>query len=169
MTDDRYSSSRLTDDHDLSQFDCGKAELNDWLVEMAARACQSDIARVYVWTVAGSQVVVGYFALTPTQVSRDIVSTSVAGGHTTIPGFLIARLALDKSLHGTGFGKQLLLNAVENALGASEVGAGRIVVVDAIDEDAASFYRKFGFVSVKDRSSRLVMKMKTVRQILGVS
>ncbi|MGH9126970.1 MAG: hypothetical protein ACRDZ8_19930 [Acidimicrobiales bacterium] len=57
----------------------------------------------------------------------------------------MARLALDRSLHGNRLGSQLLASALmRTAVGARDLG-GRYVVVDAIDDAAASFYRHHGF------------------------
>ena len=39
------ASEKLTKDHDLSSFDCGKASLNDWLKRFALINQQSDAAR----------------------------------------------------------------------------------------------------------------------------
>ena len=48
----------------------------------------------------GEQKVSAYFAICPTEVVRndDGVSGSMAGGYSRIPGYLIARLAIDTSL-----------------------------------------------------------------------
>ena len=44
----------------------------------------------------------------------------MAGGYSRIPGYLIARLAIDSSLRGQGSGEQLLLDALGKAVAASE-------------------------------------------------
>ncbi len=166
----RYTSTRLADDHDVSRFDCGKETLDKWLREFALRATKTETARVYVWTEHGDTAVKAYFALSPTEVIKDTdgLTRSQSGGVTRVPGYLIGRLALDRSLHGHGLGGELLFDAVSRAVGAAEVGGGRLIVVDAIDEDAQAFYQKFGFVPVQLREYRLVMKMSTARQALGV-
>jgi predicted GNAT family N-acyltransferase len=164
-----FESARLGDDHTLEGFDCGKESLNTWLVGHARRADSSGVAHVYVWTPVGASKVCAYFAMCPTEVVRkdDGVSGSMAGGYSRVPGYLIARLAIATTLHGQGYGDQLLLDALGKAVAASEIGAGRLIVVDAIDDEAQSFYEHYHFVPVKNRQRRLVMKVSTAAKALG--
>ncbi|WP_254849342.1 GNAT family N-acetyltransferase [Mycobacterium sp. GA-1841] len=159
----------MDDHHILEGFDCGKESLNKWLLDDAARANRSRIAHVYVWTPLEERRVCAYFALCPTEVVRkdDGLSSSLAGGYSRIPGYLIARLALDRSLHRSGYGEQLLVDALGKAVAASEIGGGRLVVVDAVDAEAEAFYVHFGFSPVKNRPGRLVMKVSTAAEALG--
>ena len=80
---------------------------------------------------------------------------------------MIARLAIDTSLRGQGYGEQLLLDALGKAVAASEIGGGRLIVVDAIDDEAQSFYEHYHFVPVRKRERRLVMKVSTAAKALG--
>jgi predicted GNAT family N-acyltransferase len=79
---------------------------------------------------------------------------------------LIARLAIDTSPRGQVYGEQLLFDALGKAVAASEIGGGRLIVVDAID-DAQSFYEHYHFVPVRKRERRLVMKVSTAAKALG--
>lgn len=123
-----------------------------------------------MWTQLGERKVSAYFAICPAEVIRndDGVSEAMPGGYSRIPGYLIARLAIDKSLQGRGYGEQLLLDALGKAVGASKFGGGRLVMVDAIDDEAQAFYERYHFVPVKSRKSRLVMKVATAAKALGV-
>ena len=163
-----FESARLDDGHTLEGFDCGKESLNTWLVEHARRADSSGVAHVYVWTPLGESKVCAYFAICPTEVVRndDRVSGPMAGGYSRIPGYLIARLAIDAALHGQGYGEQLLLDALGKAVAASEIGGGRLIVVDAIYNEAQSFYEHYHFIPVRDRERRLVMKVSTAAKAL---
>jgi len=163
-----FESARLGDDHTLEGFDCGKESLNTWLVGHARRADSSGVAHVYVWTPVGESKVCAYFAICRTEVVRkdDGASGSMAGGYSRVPGYLIARLAIATTLHGQGYGEQLLLDALDKAVDASEIGGGRLIVVDAIDDDAQSFYEHYHFVPLKNRQRRLVMKVSTAAKAL---
>jgi GNAT superfamily N-acetyltransferase len=164
-----YTSVRLNQSHDIRRFTCGKAELDEWLKASAIRAQQAGTARTYVWTEGDHQKVLAYYAISPTEVVREIdgISRSLSGGYNRIPGYLIARLALDASLHGQGLGGQLLLDAVGKAVTAAETGGGRLIVVDALDQEAHAFYLKYGFTPVRNRENRLVMKVATARSSLA--
>ncbi len=163
-----FESARLGDQHQLDEFDCGNEALNSWLREQARRADSSGIAHVYVWTPIREQKVRAYYAICPTEVIRNDagISGSLAGGYSRIPGYLIARLALDVSFHGHGYGAHLLLDALDRAVRAAEIGGGRLIVVDAIDDAAYEFYEHFDFIPVKDRRGRLVIKMSTAASAL---
>jgi GNAT superfamily N-acetyltransferase len=163
----KFISVALGAHHGVSEFDCGVPSLNEWLVNSAVRAQKSGTAATYVWTDAGSDRVQAYFAITPHQVSRDSVSGSLSGGVSNIPGYLLAKLALDQDLQGKGLGGDLLHDALARIVDAADRASGRLIVVDAIDEEALRFYQHYDFRPVKDNPSRLVIKIETVRRAFG--
>lgn len=162
----RWKTEPLGDHHDLSAFSCGVDSLDIWLRTQAVRASRAATARTYVWTEPGSQTVVAYYAVTPTQIRREELSRSMTGGVSVVPGYLLARLAIDRSLHGRGLGGQLLRDALEVIVAAASQAAGRLIVVDAVDDAAAAFYRHYDFRPVAGNPRRLVMKIITARQAL---
>lgn len=161
-----FISIALAEHHRLDEFDCGVPSLNEWLTTHARRAKKSGTANTYVWTHHGDDRVVAYYAIAPHQISRSEVSSGLAGGVNSIPGYLLARLALDSTLQGAGLGGQLLRAALERIVAAANIGSGRLVVVDAIDDQAAAFYARYDFRPVKDNPHRLVHKIETIRKSL---
>jgi GNAT superfamily N-acetyltransferase len=153
-------------DHDTTSFDCGKESLNVWLQTQARPARNRGSVATYVW--ADAARVVAYYAITPWQADRSEVSRGMADGLTGwVPGWLLAKLALDRSLHGRELGGALLQDALWRILAAVAIGSGRLIAVDAIDESAAAFYEQYGFHPVKTNPLRLVIKVSTVRQAAG--
>ncbi len=164
----QYESVALSGQHDLAGFDCGVPSLNGWLVEQALRAQQAGTARTFVWVTAEvPEQVWAYFSLAPTEVSRDALTRGQSSGYGTVPGYLLARLAVHTDLRGLGYGGQVLVDALSRAASAAETGGGRLVVVDALDDAAASFYRHYDFTPVKNNPRRLVLKMANIRKLLG--
>lgn len=108
-----------------------------------------------------------YFSLAPTEVTRDSLTRSQSAGYHNVPAYLLARLALDVDLRGRGYGGQVLVDALGRAARAADAGGGRLIVVDALGDEAAGFYRHFGFVPVKGNPQRLVLKVATVRALLS--
>lgn len=162
----RYRSEHLSADHDVESFDSGRDPLDTWLRRAARHAEAANTGRTFVWTEPGSVVVVGYFTLAAHLVRRADVPKGVGhGSPDAIPTILLARLALDRSLQGGGLGAQLLLDALERAVEASARAAARLVVVDAVDEQAAAFYRRYGFRPCPD-PRRLVRKVSEVATAL---
>ncbi len=161
-----YISERLNEHHVVDSFDSGREQLDQWLKDDARRAQASGMAQVYVWREPDSQVVVGYFAITPTNVAPDDLSRSVRGGYSSrIPGYLIARLAIVRDLQGSGYGSDLLLDALESAAAAANLGGGRLVVVDAIDDNAFAFYRHHGLTPIEG-TRRLFVRIDRINKTL---
>ena len=107
---------------------------------------------------------VAYFSLCPHEVLRESLPSGVGhGSPRVIPAILLAKLALDTGLHGQGLGAQLLVDALSRAVKAVDAAGGRLIVVDAIDEEAARFYEHHGFDRVPGESLRLVMKASSAR------
>jgi GNAT superfamily N-acetyltransferase len=165
-----YHSTRLEATHKLEAFDCGVESLNRWLLLEAMRAQKADTARTYVWTQTDDDhEVLAYFSIAPTGIIRHEVSSGQAGGQSGfIPAYLLGRLALDIRLQGQGLATELLIDALGRIIGASEITAGRLIIVDAIDDRAKTFYTKRGFTPVKTRPNRLAIKVSTVRRLFGL-
>lgn len=163
----KYESVALTTKHDVAGFDCGVSTLNVWLSEHALRAQQAGTARTFVWVMAEApERVWAYFSLAPTELARVELSRGQSSGYSTVPGYLLARLAVHIDLQGLGYGGQVLVDALSRAVRAAEIGGGRLVVVDALDDAAARFYQHYDFTPVKDNTHRLVLKMASVRKLL---
>lgn len=158
---------RLAAHHDATTFDSGNRGLDDWLRRHAFAAQQMDSARTFVLTEHGR--IVGYFSLTMGSVLRSDAPTTLVRGLPAYPVgmVLLARLAVDRSARGQGMGSLLLADALRKAVAAGEVAAARLIVVDAIYEDAAGFYQRFGFLRAPEHPLRLYRRMKDVRASLG--
>lgn len=153
-------------DHDLDRFDCGNPALDDWL-SRHARAVTGQGTRTYL-LVDTDDTVVGYFALAPHLLQRaDAPPRLARGAPQQIPAILLAKLALDFSLHGQGLGTELLVHALITIVTAARRAGGRVVLVDAIDDDARAFYEHHDFHPLPDRADRLVIRLSTVAKALG--
>jgi GNAT superfamily N-acetyltransferase len=157
---------RLDSQHDLAAFDSGNEELDYWLSRQALPAQQMDSARTFVMTRGGR--VCGYFSLTMGSVLRADAPAKLVRGLPAYPVgmVLLARLAVDRREQGKGHGALLLAEALRKAVAAGEAAAARLVVVDAIDEEAVAFYKRHGFVPAPEHDRRLYRRMKDVRSSL---
>ena len=160
------SIEKLSKDHVLSFFDCGKLQLDDWLKRFALANQQSDAARTYIIQRAGR--VVGYYSLSAGSVRREESPARVAKRLAKHPigVILLARLAVDRGEQGTGLGRLLLTDALARALSASEAIGARAMLVHAIDDEAATYYRKFGFEPSPLDPRQLLLLMKDLRATL---
>lgn len=162
-----FLSSRLQDRHHLAKFDCGETSLNIWLAELARRAQLAGTSRTYGWTAEGSDDVVAYYSIAPTQVERAELTGGQAGGFSVVPAYLLTRFALDRSLQGQGLSDDLLLDAIEVITKAASAAGGRLIVVDAINSRVAAYYHRRGFQPIKGDALRLVMKVETAKRALS--
>jgi GNAT superfamily N-acetyltransferase len=160
------SVEKLSKDHVLSFFDCGKLQLDDWLKRFALANQQSDAARTYV--VQRASRVVGYYSLSAGSVRREESPARVAKGLAKHPigVILLARLAVDRAEQGTGLGRLLLTDALSRALSASEAIGARAILVHAIDDEAGAFYKRFGFEPSPLDPRQLLLLMKDLRATL---
>ncbi len=136
------------------------------MVESAILADRKGTARTYIW-VDEQDCVVAYFSLCPHEIRRDILPKKFQhGDQFVIPAILLARLALHTDLQGRGLGSQLLVDVLQRAVVGIHAVGGRYIVVDAIDDNATSFYAHFGFVPTPQQH-RLVMKSTTALENLA--
>ena len=86
-----------------------------------------------------------------------------AGRYRQLGATFIGRLAIDKSVRGTGLGGLLLFDALVRALEGTKTVMSYAVLVDAKDENAKAFYRKHGLITLKD--NRLFLPIKTLEKM----
>jgi GNAT superfamily N-acetyltransferase len=148
---DRFRSTRFDPTlHDLAGFTCGEEPLDRWLKEQAVASEKRGTARTWVWTDTSDESrVLGYYALAAHKVARDEVPKRLGrGGPVEIPAILLARLALAKEIRGQGLGAVLLADALHRVVDVAQVVGARLVVVDALHENVATFYEGPGFARV---------------------
>lgn len=135
--------------HEIDQFDSGVVELDRWLQNSARVAGCAGTAATYI--LCRNQQVVGYYALAMSAITHaDAPSRLRRSMPDPVPVVLLARLAIDRSEQGHRLGGHLLVDALRRCVrGGREFGA-RAVVVDAIDQNAAAFYRHFDFHHLDD-------------------
>ncbi len=155
-------------DHSLESFDCGKEELNRYLLRYAWQNQQAGAAQTYLGLVGDS--IVGYHSLAVGQVDREDAPERLAKGlaRHPVPIMLLARLAVDLRWHGQGVGKALLKDAMERTLHASDIAGIRALAVHAKDDDARAFYQKFDFIPSPTDPMHLFVLLKDVRRAISL-
>jgi GNAT superfamily N-acetyltransferase len=156
----------LNAEHRVSSFDCGKQVLNDWLVRHARQAQASGSAKTFV--AVDMDRIVGYFSLTVGQVDTLEAPGRIRKGmgQYPIPVVLLARLAVSLHHQGRGIGRGLLQDSIRRTLMVAEHAGIRALLAHPIDEDAARFYLRFGFVASPLREQQLLLLLKDARRLL---
>ncbi len=155
----------LRDGHVLAGFTCGKDALDEWLVRRAAASQVSGAARTYV--VEADSRVVGYFSLaTASVVHADLPGRAKRNMPNPVPAVLLTRFATDIRYQGKGLGAAMLRSALEQVKRAADVVGVVCLLVHAKDEDAKSFYFRYGFEPSPTDALHLILLLKDVSPTL---
>jgi len=160
-----YRVEPLGKSHDRAGFACGVDSLDAYLKTQASQDVRRKANAVFVMVApAAPGAIVGYFTLCAYAVAPAAVPEAAKRHlprYPLVSATLIGRLAVARSHHGRGLGGALLARALRLAHGNAAVVGSSMVVVDAIDENAAAFYAAHGFVRPPD-SMRLFLPMATI-------
>lgn len=142
----------LTGSHNRQEFDSGRHELNDWLQRVARQHQEKGLSKTFVATDEGvPDRIYGYYALTLAELeNRHLPEARRKKLPRRIPAVRLGRLAVHKQYHGKGLGELLLVDALTRARRIYTEAGGIGLFVDAIDEQAAGYYLRFGFAAAPD-------------------
>ncbi|HTR01395.1 MAG TPA: GNAT family N-acetyltransferase [Candidatus Acidoferrum sp.] len=158
----------ITDSHDLSQFNCGVATLDEWLRKRALKNEKAAASRTYV-TCDGSRVV-GYYCLAVGAVAlQDAPKKMTRNMPDPIPVMVLGRLAIDKAYHNKGIGTALLQDAVRRTVQAGKIAGVSALLVHALSEEAKRFYLSCGFVESPVQAMTLCLRLVDVMDVLTKS
>jgi len=130
--------------HQLDAFDCGSDALNLWLQRRALNNQRAGVSRTSV--VCRDDFVIAYVSLAAGAIVLAEVPASLRRNMPTpLPVVMLARLAVDRTHQGLGLGRALVAHALRLSLQAQQLVGARALLVHAIDDQAAAFYRRMGF------------------------
>ena len=157
----------LAPQHRLEGFDCGKPALNDWLLRHARQAQGSGSAKTFVVADADERVA-GFFSLTVGQVDTLEAPARIRKGmgQYPVPVVILARLAVSREHQGSGIGVGMLQDAIRRTLLIAEQAGVRAMLTHPIDEDAARFYTRFGFIASPLREQQLLLLLKDAKKVV---
>ena len=151
--------------HDRKNFDCGEASLDLYLHRYANQDIRRRVSRVFVASPPSEpQRVIGYYSLSAGSLAAADLPENFRYRlpRYPVPVALLGRLAVDESYQGQGLGAVLIADALQRIALASQMMAVYAVVVDALNESAAKFYRQFGFIQLPSQPLKLFLPMDTV-------
>ncbi len=152
----------LTGNHERRAFDCGRQELNDWLRQVAGQHQDKGLSKTFVAIREEAPArICGYYALTLAELeNRHLPEAWRKKLPRRIPGVRLGRLAVDKQYQGKGLGELLLVDALTRARRIYSEAGGIGLFVDALDEQAAGYYQRFGFAVSPDNPLLLFLSAK---------
>ncbi len=151
-------------------FNSGNTDLNDYLQKYALQNTSKGISNCFVLAQEGSTDILGYYTLSAAEIRYEELPDSEAK---KIPKYgvgasLIGRLAVDQTHQRQQLGTLLLMDALFRIHSSSKQIGIWAVIVDAKNEAAEKFYRKYGFTKLmkKDRE-RLFLPIRVVELLLA--
>ncbi len=112
--------------------------------------------------------VVAYYGLAPTAVEPRLVPRRIRTGQppNPLPCLLLGQLAVDERYKGRGLGVAMVAHALERTAQSADLTGGRAVLVNAVDEEAARFWRSRGFVPSPSDPFQLFRSLPDIRASL---
>jgi GNAT superfamily N-acetyltransferase len=155
----KFSFRQIDADTEIKSFDCGDADLNDFLYSDAKNYFKSMMALTYLLedTVAGTTV--AYYSLLNDKIVFDPDEKSIwnklnrkianSKRRKDYPAVKIGRLAVSRKYSGHHIGSTILLQ-IKHVFSTMRRSACRFITVDAYVA-AIPFYEKCGFTFLSDK------------------
>jgi GNAT superfamily N-acetyltransferase len=152
----------LNSSHDLTKFDCGEADLDDWLRKRALQNLHLNASRTYVACRPDTLEVVAYYALA----MGSLLNREATGSmRRNMPAVVIGRLAVTRGFQGTGLGGAILQDAVLRSKRAAIEVSARLVIVHALTPAAEAFYLRHGFIRLPVETPTLALDLNKLADL----
>lgn len=166
ISEDELSIEPLNARYNLSLFDSGNSELDDFFKNDALKEQRELLSKTHLCFYKNH--VAGYITLTADsiRVKKDKLDKSqIIEGceYPAYPCILIARLAIDKKVQKRGIGELLIKLVIGLAL-SGPLGC-RYLSVDP-KEDALEYYKKFGFDYWTSNPRRMYLNIRDVARVI---
>jgi GNAT superfamily N-acetyltransferase len=154
---------------DHSGFDCGVPALNNYLKNQASQDVRNHYSVIFAALECSVDRIIGFYTLSNASLSLKQIPVDVQKRlpkYPDIPAVRLGRLAVDKTVQGSGVGKKLLADAIMQSLKSS---AWAVMAVDAKDARAFAFYLKHGFIAIDASESSLFVLRSMLMNFLARS
>lgn len=156
-----------------NEFDCGEPSLNRWLATQARQSMENRDAVTYLLLdddTPGEAPIAGYYCVSAGSVERRSAPAAMAKrAPEPIPVVRMGRFAINRAYQGQGWGADLLREALLGAVSAGTLIGGRLMLVDAISDDALEFYKRFGFLQSPIHPMQVFRDLRTVASSAGIT
>ena len=164
-----WNETPIAKQHDRAAFDCGDADLNNYLHKFARQNHESGGAKCFVAAPADALArVLGFYTLSPA--SLDYARTPALAkkglARYDVPVFRLGRLAVDQTVQCRWLGGALLLRAADRCLRVAQEVGGVALLIDAKHERAARWYQSYGALALNDAPLSLVLPLAVAADAL---
>lgn len=165
-----YLIEPLGKEHNKASFSCGISELDKFLKEQASQQMRKKMSTTYVLTQNGEMEIMGYYSLAAYGINTKLLPQHITKRlpkYDQAPATLLGRLAVNNHYQGLGIGEYLLVSALQKSYDISQLQGSLCVIVEAINQNAVNFYKKYGFIQFDDNKNNLFITMKTISDLLS--
>ena len=159
----------LSNSHARAAFSCGNQQLDSYLQKQAGQDLKKRAAAPFVIT-PDHKTIAGFYTLSQYAVDLGELPLEISKKlprYPMVPATLLGRLAVSLEFRGQGLGARLLMDALHRALQSSKEIASAAVVVEAKDDQALAFYKKYGFIDLPGIAGRLFLPMETIARMFA--
>ncbi len=158
----KFTFRLIEPDTEIKSFDCGDADLNDFLISDAKNYLRAMMALTYLLEDNSENKTVAYYSLLNdkivfdpdekqfwNRINRKIVNSKRRKEY---PAVKIGRLAVSKDYAGNHIGETIILQ-IKHMFATMRRSACRFITVDAY-VPAIPFYEKCGFMFLSDKDKK---------------
>lgn len=143
----------------LENFDGGKALLSNYLKTQAGQDINRKLSTCFVLADPQTNDI-------PISCFPEHIQKKLPESYTSMPITLLGRLAMDEKHQGKGIGKFLLIDALKRSYEIFQKLGSFAVVVDSMNEESESFYKKYDFLTLPD-SGKMFITIRTLKVLFG--
>ena len=159
--------------HRREKFACEAPELTAYLRTQARKEIEAKTSACFVMVpIAEPGRIAGFYTLSAATIELTKLPTELARRlprYPNLPATLLGRLARDLAFRRQGIGELLLVSALRRALDNTREVGSVAVITDPKDENAADFYRRYGFRAIATAEQRLMLPMAEIQALIGTA
>ena len=167
MTHGTFRFEVLAGHHDRDAFSCGEDALDRYFRTQVSQDIRRHITNCFVVVEIATGRVAAYYTLSAASIPLLDLPPDQAKRlprYPTLPAVRIGRLAVDQRFQRRGLGEMMMMNAVSRTI--QDAAAAFALLVDAKNDAAVAFYRRYGFSSIADRPRTLFLSIETAQKTL---
>jgi len=149
----------------LATFRCGVRSIDDYL-DQAYGLQEFNLARIFIAVEAANKNnMVGYYAVHNMHIEADTMPmpfASMLRRGAMVGAVYVVMFAVDRRYHNQGIGTNLFRSALKRIKRIPEESGVWAVVLDALNDDAERFYRRFGFETLVSNTRRLYLPVNEI-------
>jgi ribosomal protein S18 acetylase RimI-like enzyme len=156
----------LSDEHERTLFRGGEDALDRYFQTQVTQDIRRRVANCFVAVETATSQIAAWYTISAASIPLTDLppeETRRLPRYPTVPAVRIGRLAVGQRFQGRGLGAALLADAASRTLKAD--AAAFTLLVDAKNDQAVSFYQRFGFRILASQPRTLFLPLATAQKI----